>query len=746
MKTSQNLHQINLRALINRLGEGRFVIPDFQRGFEWESKHIHALTRSIFLDYYIGSLLLWNQQDYMDALSCERVYGYPEEQDASPEHIVLDGQQRLTAMYYTFFAPDVPPNEKKRKRVLYFIKVDQFVEGNYDHAFESYSNKYGERVLVTEELQYQEHLFPLAIVGAGGERYYNWFQRYKEYWKEKESLAQENGDSKASMEAQGFIEAGDEFKKYAEDLLTEYKISYVELSRDLDIAKVCDIFTQLNRSGVQLNTFDLMNALLKPKDIRLRSELWRDAESQYAFFDEIREMNVYALQVMSIIRQSVCDPKFLYYLIPERSRSFRAGGGATTDRIIVESRSDFLDLWDKSVAALDRSLTLLRNPQEFGVIAPRFLPYASVLPVFAALRVAADASGPDAHRKIRLWYWASVFTNRYTGPVWSTASRDYLDVCSWISNDEYEPGLISEFKETIHGLNLRSETRAFNAVYRGIFNLFIIRGAEDWQKGTVPQYDDLDDHHIVPKSWGKENGVGDAINTILNRTPLSKDTNRKIIKDRLPNEYLPDLIAENGEASVRSIFESHLISPLAFEILRDRDPFTPDDFEDFITARQRTIHSTIESLLLKERIDLDPNLRDVDDAIEKIELDLRTCIDEALGGSIEQIKGLHFFPKVNERIEGALKRNRALDPDRYATLSGKLEYFDLREIEDTIKAKQLWDRFADRFGSKDALAMRFGQLGEIRNAIRHSRTADEVTRRDGEAAIAWFRGALGRKG
>ena len=47
-----------MATLINRLREGRYVIPDFQREFEWESKDIREFMRSILLDYHIGSLLL----------------------------------------------------------------------------------------------------------------------------------------------------------------------------------------------------------------------------------------------------------------------------------------------------------------------------------------------------------------------------------------------------------------------------------------------------------------------------------------------------------------------------------------------------------------------------------------------------------------------------------------------------------------------------------------------------------------
>jgi hypothetical protein len=38
--------------------------------------------------------------------------------------------------------------------------------------------------------------------------------------------------------------------------------------------------------------------------------------------------------------------------------------------------------------------------------------------------------------------------------------------------------------------------------------------------------------------------------------------------------------------------------------------------------------------------------------------------------------------------------------------------------------------------------MRFGQLAELRNAIRHSREVTAIVRNDGEAAIGWFKEAL----
>jgi hypothetical protein len=180
--------------------------------------------------------------------------------------------------------------------------------------------------------------------------------------------------------------------------------------------------------------------------------------------------------------------------------------------------------------------------------------------------------------------------------------------------------------------------------------------------GNVPQHGDLDDRHIVPQAWGSKRLSGNLVHAILNRTPLSADTNRNVIRDRLPNTYLPELITSNGEQSVRAILESHFISPAAQAILL-RDPFTPDDFEAFIAERQRTLQEAIENLLIKERLDPPIQLRKLDEKIEQVELNLRSAIVSALDGDITQLPS-HVVQRADERIQRAAKKNAALDTER----------------------------------------------------------------------------------
>ena len=50
MKNVQKPEKIHLDKLISELGKGRFVIPDFQRDFEWMPWDVSDLIKSIFLD------------------------------------------------------------------------------------------------------------------------------------------------------------------------------------------------------------------------------------------------------------------------------------------------------------------------------------------------------------------------------------------------------------------------------------------------------------------------------------------------------------------------------------------------------------------------------------------------------------------------------------------------------------------------------------------------------------------------
>ena len=89
--------------------KGRCAVPNFQRYWTWNKKQIEELWESIFQRYYIGSLLIWPSSE--QKLGKIPIAGGPKPND-SPD-LILDGQQRITAIYYAVKSPDISlPNTR----------------------------------------------------------------------------------------------------------------------------------------------------------------------------------------------------------------------------------------------------------------------------------------------------------------------------------------------------------------------------------------------------------------------------------------------------------------------------------------------------------------------------------------------------------------------------------------------------------------------------------------------------------
>lgn len=593
MRHIEKTEKVSLQNLLSQINKGEFVIPDFQREFEWDPWDVADLLKSIFMDYYVGTLLFWKaSEENIKILNCEHIYGFKKEGD--PRHIVLDGQQRLSALFYAFFTKDTP--FPKRKTSCHFlISIDELLENDFDEAFYyEWESKSIRRLLTTPEEQYKNNILPIAVL-TDTFAFFTWLNGYKDY------LIKQGNDTELVNEKY------DSLKQIVEVTLNEYSISFIELDRNMPIEKVCDIFTKINSKGVPLSIFDLLNAILRPYDINLK-ENWREIKDDLLFVDEART-KVHLLQNMSIKLQDYCSPRYLYYLVPNAKKIIRLEDNSKEEKILVKDSMTFEKEWEASIEAYKNAVKTLKNPREYGVIDMRFLPYNGILPIFSALKAYIDNNLDKNHlsaiKKLRQWYWASVFTQNYSSSVESQSAKDYKLMLKWFEDDNAVPEIVQRFKESYQNLDLIKETKQNSAIYNAIFNLYIVNGARDWKTLDLPDYSQLDDHHIVPRSWGKDI-VGEEINSILNRTPLLPTTNRHIIGDSLPNEYLPKLFKSNKVEDVYSLFSSHQISKKALEIL-SRETFGKDDYYEFLEERKLQIFNQIKQIFTEPTDDSNPD-------------------------------------------------------------------------------------------------------------------------------------------
>lgn len=585
MKNIELPNKMHLGRLLDELRYGNFVIPDFQREFEWYPWDVAELLKSILEDYYIGTLLLWKaSKENLKNLKCEDIYGFEGKPD--PAHIVLDGQQRLSALYYAFFAPQ-KAYPKRKTRCYFFLRLENLLNGNFNESvYYEWGTKAINQLLENTTQQFEQKILPLNIFGET-RQLIKWMEKYEVYWSGRinPSVAKKERDK-------------------LEDLLTDYldsyDISYIELDRNIEISKVCDIFTRINSTGIELTIFDLLNALLRPKDIGLK-DLWRNiSETKELAVVESEKMRVYLLQTMSILLQGYCAPKYLYYLVPDTTKPTKNKKGTSTTIKLVKDKSEFLALWKSAVEKTVKGIQIIQNNRDFGAINANFIPYPTMIPIFSALNFEKSkeeyVNKKDAEEKIKKWYWASIFTKNYSSSVESQMQKDWTDVKSWFLNDLTVPSVIKQSEFEVNNLNLKKEISQGSAIYKAIFNILILNGARDWATHDLPEYSMLEDHHIIPKSWGKKNQIR-GINTILNRTPLADSTNKKIISDKLPNRYLLDLLKNmESKEELYGLMKTHLISRKAVDILM-RKKFCEKDFDEFIEEREKTILEEIRKLL-----------------------------------------------------------------------------------------------------------------------------------------------------
>ena len=134
---------LKIDKLMRRIEDGDIKIPAFQRGYVWNQQQILEILDSIYNDYPIGSILLWNSNERLK--STRNIGGFliPEKTPEYPVNYVLDGQQRLSSIYAVFCQnrEQDPDNQKYNLDITIFdiffdfdddkfVAKDEVIEGH----------------------------------------------------------------------------------------------------------------------------------------------------------------------------------------------------------------------------------------------------------------------------------------------------------------------------------------------------------------------------------------------------------------------------------------------------------------------------------------------------------------------------------------------------------------------------------------------------------------------------------------
>ncbi|HEX9677940.1 DUF262 domain-containing protein, partial [Nitrososphaera sp.] len=280
----RNPDTITVRDVITYCSTGKWMLPKFQRYFGWKKSDVKDFLASIFDDYYVGALLLWGVEGE-SPLEPMPISGVTLSEDYRMDAIILDGQQRITSLYYAIRAPEDVKLKGSGKPVYFYIDFQNFLKNG-----ESKDNIKILKTKISREESFKRLLFPFYEL----ENYRNWVEGLLEF------MRRASPDSESLHRIVTVRQIVDDKLSH---FISGFEIPYVTLPQSMQIDQVTDIFEKINSTGIELSVFDLLNARLSKRDIELR-DLFDETQKQYRKISEYNDkkdkMAIYILQAIML--------------------------------------------------------------------------------------------------------------------------------------------------------------------------------------------------------------------------------------------------------------------------------------------------------------------------------------------------------------------------------------------------------------------------------------------------------------
>ncbi len=230
-----------IKTLIDDVDHGDLALPDIQRPFVWTDTKIRDLFDSLLKGYPIGYLLFW--ENYHNESS--RVIGTLNGNDYQSVRLIIDGQQRLTALYAVIKGKIIIDKDFQKRRVKIgfnplkakFVVADASTERNNEFIPDI------SQIWENNALQIYKN-------------YIDRLKTKKEISDEEENLIFNNINALFNIE--------------------KYKIVALEMPADLDEEVMADIFVRINNQGTKLSQSDFVMTLL--------SVYWQEGRSMLEQF------------------------------------------------------------------------------------------------------------------------------------------------------------------------------------------------------------------------------------------------------------------------------------------------------------------------------------------------------------------------------------------------------------------------------------------------------------------------------
>lgn len=574
----------SVAGLVEDIGKGKVALPDIQRPFVWSGAQVRNLFDSMYRGYPVGYLLFWETGA---AAGARRIDGDADQE--TPANLIIDGQQRTTALYAVMTAREVMRKDYTSARITIAFRP---TDGTFEVGNAAVNKN-------PEFLPDISRLFDRDVSAGSVKREYLRRLRVHREVTDEESDRIEDA-----------IERVRDLAKY------EFRVVY--LSASADIEEISEIFVRINSAGAELNKSDFLLTLMSVfwekgrKDLESFCEASRmparnGRPSPFNWHLHPKPVQLLRAAVALAFRRARLDS--VYALLRGRDME---GGQSRLDRIneqfatLSDAQSKVLNLvhWHEFLQCLE--LAGFRGKKM--ITSDTAVVYSYVMWLIGRIehRVPLDR----LRHLIARWFFMSHTTSRYSGSFETQVERDLVAVAKVDSPDAYGKVLSRIIDDTFTGdywavtlPNALASSASKSPVLSGYIAALNILDADTLLSRTkvrnrldpaITVKKGIERHHLFPKAYlqGKLK-ISDLrmVNQIANMA-LVEWSDNIAISDRAPAEYWPQQVGANGvPAEVLDRQMKWHALPLNW---------TEMSYEDFLPARRtmmaRVVRQAFERL------------------------------------------------------------------------------------------------------------------------------------------------------
>lgn len=596
-----NPNSLSVSAILGLIASGDIAIPEIQRPFVWKKTQVRDLLDSLYKGYPTGYLIIWKNPNIK----------LKDGSISAGKRILIDGQQRVTALMTAVSGiPVVNENYKKDRIRIAF------------NPFEALSDDKDAEIFAVQD---QSHLKSKKWIPDVAEIFKNNFSVFgfiTNYCKDNPDMDPETLDKVITN-----------LRSIGNRL-----IGVIELSDNLDIDIVTDIFIRINSKGTALSQGDFVMSKIAA-DENFGGNMLRKAIDYFAhlcvepsFYDYIKEndMDFAQSEYMNKVAWLKDDKETVYD--PECDDVLRVAfmhmypRAKLADLVSLLSGRDFetreykIEITEDTYVKLKQGVLNVINKNNFtqfmlaikgaGFISNKLVNSKMALDfayaLYLRLAKSKEVSVSEIKRIVQKWYVLSVLTGRYSS---SPETAFYRDIRQINENgvvatlERIEAAILSDNFWNVAVVQNLAYTSTINPTYQVYLAAQVQRNDMSLLSNNISVRYLIemggDVHHIFPKEYLKSKGFSKNLyNQDANYAYLDTQVN-KSIGQKAPHIYFSEAIAQceskqiacGSITNLEELKENLTANCIPFEACN----FSYKDYEDFLATRRKMMAEKIKN-------------------------------------------------------------------------------------------------------------------------------------------------------